>query len=60
MKRRRAQVTAELGDFWNCALVNGGLFFTVMELLGREMDSVPICYGNMRMRFWNIHPVKLV
>lgn len=32
----------------------------MVELLERDMSSVPISYGNMRMRFWNIHPVKLV
>ena len=40
--------------------MNGGLVLTVMELLGRDMDSIPISYCNMRMRFWNIHPIKLV
>ena len=39
--------------------MKGGLVCTAMELSGRDMDSVPISYGNMRMRFWNIHPVKL-
>ena len=29
--------------------MNGGLVFTAMELLGRDMGSVPISYGNMRM-----------
>jgi hypothetical protein len=33
--------------------------FTAIELLGRDI-GVQISYCNMRMRFWNIHPVKLV
>jgi hypothetical protein len=54
MKRGGTRVIAELGEVWDCALVNGGLVLTVMELLGRDMDSVPITYGNMRMSIWNI------
>jgi hypothetical protein len=60
MERRRTEVIAELADVWDCALVNVGLVLRVMERLGRDKDSVPIFYGNMRMRFWNIHPVKAV
>jgi hypothetical protein len=60
MKRRRTQVIAELGGVLGLCTGDGGLVLTVMELLGRDMDSVPISYGNMRMRFWNIHLVKLV